>query len=50
MIENIHNAWPEILTALGQTFYMLVLTIHHIVCDAWSIAAAKSSSVQNQPA
>jgi len=27
MIENIHNAWPEIVTALGQTFYMLVLTI-----------------------
>src|SRR5262245_21487305 len=27
MIENIHNAWPEIVTALGQTFYMLILTI-----------------------
>lgn len=27
MIENIQNAWPEILQALGQTFTMLVITI-----------------------
>ncbi len=27
MLQNVHNAWPEIVTALGQTFYMLVLTI-----------------------
>jgi D-methionine transport system permease protein len=27
MIENIQNAWPDIVQALGQTFYMLVLTI-----------------------
>jgi len=27
MIENIHNAWPEIVQALGQTLYMLIITI-----------------------
>ena len=27
LIENIQNAWPEILQALGQTFYMLIITI-----------------------
>jgi len=27
MWNSIGNAWPEILTALGQTFYMLVITI-----------------------
>jgi D-methionine transport system permease protein len=27
MIENIHHAWPEIVDALGQTAYMLLITI-----------------------
>jgi D-methionine transport system permease protein len=27
MINNISNAWPEIVQALGQTFYMLIITI-----------------------
>ncbi len=27
MFENIINAWPEIVQALGQTLYMLVITI-----------------------
>ncbi len=27
VIVNIQNAWPEILQALGQTFYMLIITI-----------------------
>src|ERR1700709_2085556 len=27
MIQNIQNAWPEIVQALGQTAYMLVITI-----------------------
>jgi D-methionine transport system permease protein len=27
MIDNIYNAWPEIVQALGQTLYMLIVTI-----------------------
>lgn len=27
MLDNIQHAWPDIVQALGQTFYMLVITI-----------------------
>ena len=27
MLDNIQHAWPDIVEALGQTFYMLVITI-----------------------
>lgn len=27
MLENVRYAWPELMQALGETFYMLILTI-----------------------